>query len=158
VSEGVVAISDDRSLASFRPSSPLATTKKHASTKMSHIPSQIPSNQGIYVRGGAPANGLPKALAGAVIFATIERAVKLGLKAANIQYPAQLGGCILLFIVMCLTDIVDPSVASFVFNFLTPGAALLAKWFPVFFIPGLVMLPLSPPVGGTVDVSVNSKT
>jgi hypothetical protein len=64
VSDGVVATSADRSLAFFRPSSPLVTTK-HASTKMSYIPSQIASNHGIYVRGGAVANDLPKALAGA---------------------------------------------------------------------------------------------
>ena len=35
-----------------------------------------------------------------------------------------------------------------------PGAALIAKWFPIFFIPGLVLLPLSPPIGGPSEVSV----
>jgi hypothetical protein len=98
-------------------------------------------------------NGLPKALAGAIIFAMIEKIVKMTLQKLNIAYPAQLGACIVLFIVLCMTDaLISPTIALSIFTFLTPGAALLAKWFPIFFIPGLVLLPLSPPIGGTADV------
>jgi hypothetical protein len=118
-----------------------------------YLPSTKLLSDTVAVRGGAPTNGLPKALAGAVVFAAIEKAVKIGLKAANIQYPAQLGACILLFFVMCLVDLIDPKAALFLFDSLSPAAALLAKWFPIFFIPGLVLLPLSPPIGGTADVS-----
>lgn len=101
-------------------------------------------------------NGLPKALAGAITFAMIEKIVKMTLKTLNIAYPAQLGACIVLFVVLCITDaMISPTLASNIFAFLTPGAALLAKWFPIFFIPGLVLLPLSPPIGGTTDVRTN---
>lgn len=99
-------------------------------------------------------NALVQALAGTVVFAAIEKAVKLGLQAANVQYPAQLGACILLFAFMALLDVASPAAAQGLFVFLSPGAALLAKWFPVLFVPGLAMLPLSPSIGGTVDVSV----
>jgi hypothetical protein len=114
------------------------------------------------VRGGstttASNNGLPKAIAGAIIFATIEKLVKIGLKVSNIKYPAQLGACIVLFLILCITDSIAPQLAMSMYIFLTPGAALLAKWFPIFFIPGLVLLPLSPPIGGTMDVSYTLQT
>jgi uncharacterized membrane protein YeaQ/YmgE (transglycosylase-associated protein family) len=100
--------------------------------------------------------GLVQALAGTVVLAAIEQATKAGLKAINVQYPAQLGACILLFVTLCVLDLVAPAAASSVFAFLSPGAALLAKWFPIFFVPGLAMLPLSPSMGGTIDVRYSS--
>jgi len=39
-----------------------------------------------------------------------------------------------------------------VFEYLTPGANLLAKWLPVFFVPGLAMLPLAPSMGSPVEI------
>ena len=137
--------------------SPITTTEEISSLKEHRPAFKISPSDTLVSRGGAAVliqNGLPKALAGAVVFAAIEKAVKMGLSAANIQYPAQLGACILLFFVMCLTDVVNPKAAAYLFDSLSPAAALLAKWFPIFFIPGLVLLPLSPPIGGTVDVSV----
>ena len=148
----------------FRPKSQVAAVTAAAST--SPLFNDVGNHESILIRspqrGGATkaaagttitTNGLPKALAGAITFAMIEKMVKATLKQLNIAYPAQLGACIVLFVVLCLTDaLVSPSVASNIYTFLTPGAALLAKWFPIFFIPGLVLLPLSPPIGGTADV------
>ncbi len=150
----------------FRPNARVAVvTAAKTTPPFNDAVLDVPNNNEILIRqpqrGGAtkPAagttttNGLPKALAGAIVFAMIEKLVKATLKQLNIAYPAQLGACIVLFIVLCLTDaLISPSVASDIFTFLTPGAALLAKWFPIFFIPGLVLLPLSPPIGGTTDV------
>lgn len=96
---------------------------------------------------------LSQALAGTVAFAVIEYLVKRSLVVAQVKYPAGLGACILLFTILCLTDAVAPTVAHSVYAALSPGAALLAQWFPVFFVPGLALLPLSPSIGGTVDVS-----
>jgi hypothetical protein len=96
---------------------------------------------------------LARALAGAVAFAMIEQIVKRGLQLIQFKYPAGLGACILLFTSLCLTDLVAPSMAQQWYEALAPGAALLAQWFPVFFVPGLALLPLSPSIGGTVDVS-----
>jgi hypothetical protein len=105
------------------------------------------------LRGGvALDDNLVKALTGALAFAIIEQATKMGLKKANIAYPASLGGCVILFFFLCLVDLVSPSTANSIFQSLTPGAAILAKWFPIFFVPGLALLPLSPPIGGPMDV------
>jgi hypothetical protein len=159
LSEAVVANRDVRFVTTSSrttvtvPMSPKESIRNRSGVKN---PKQIQLSDGNFVRGGSPSNGLPNALAGAVFFAAIEKAVKIGLKAANVQYPAQLGACIALFAFMCLTDVVAPSVASQLFASLSPGASLLAKWFPIFFIPGLVLLPLSPPIGGSIDVCINS--
>jgi hypothetical protein len=96
---------------------------------------------------------LARALAGAAVFAAIEQIVKRGLQLIQFKYPAGLGACILLFTSLCVADLVAPSMAQQWYEALAPGAALLAQWFPVFFVPGLALLPLSPSIGGTVDVS-----
>jgi len=101
------------------------------------------------------ANTLPNAIAGTVAFAVIEKLVKLGLAKADIQFPGQLGACMVLFVVLCLLDAIGASsLSTAVFEALTPGAAILAKWLPVFFVPGLALLPLSKSIPGTVDVSI----
>jgi len=44
------------------------------------------------------------------------------------------------------------SLAQMLFQSLSPGAALLAKWLPVFFVPSLVTLPLADSVGTAGEV------
>ena len=60
-------------------------------------------------------------------------------------FPSSLAGCGALFLYLLL---VQPETASQVFASLQPGAALLAKWLPVFFVPSLVTLPLASGGGG----------
>ena len=118
-----------------------------------------PRPQPSVVRGGAAdvvvasRSTLPNAIAGTVAFAAFQKLVQRGLAEADIKFPAQLGACMALFVALCLLDLIQPSTAGAIFDALTPGTALLAKWFPVFFVPGLVLLPLSPSIPGTVDVS-----
>lgn len=98
------------------------------------------------------ANTLPNALAGSLVFAGIEQLTKMGLAKADVKFPAMLGGCLGLFFLLLLTEAISPSAAEAVFDGLTPAATLLAKWIAPFFVPGLVILPLSPSVGGTGEV------
>jgi CBS domain containing-hemolysin-like protein len=109
------------------------------------------------VRGGQVANTLPNAILGSIVMAIIEKVFKEGLNAADIKFPAGLGACIGLFFFLISLEFVSPSMATSVFQALSPGSALLAKWLPVMFVPGLVMLPLSPPIGGVSDVSTREK-
>lgn len=108
-------------------------------------------SKALEVRGGV-ANTLTNAVAGSVALALIEKAVKKGLAMAKIEFPGQLAACIVLFSFLLLVETVSPALANGIFNALTPGSALLAKWLPVFFVPGLVLLPLSKPIGGAVEV------
>lgn len=70
----------------------------------------------------------------------------------NIPFPAPLGGCLLLFFALLLVQTVKPGSGDKAFELLTPGANFLTKWMPVFFIPGLSMLPLAPSMGSSFEV------
>ncbi len=111
----------------------------------------LSSKKSLSVRGGV-ANTYPNAILGAAVFALIENGVKRSLKAADLNFPAQLASCIFLFAFLLLTEAVSPELANGMFSALTPGAGILAKWLPVFFVPALVMLPLSPSIGSSIEV------
>jgi hypothetical protein len=115
---------------------------------------QATQSAALTVRGGV-ANTFTNAIAGSVALALIEKAVKKGLAAAKIEFPGQLAACIVLFSSLLLIETVSPSTANGIFNALTPGSALLAKWLPVFFVPGLVLLPLSKSIGGSMEVCLS---
>ena len=104
-------------------------------------------------RGGD--NSQKDALTGVAMMTLIERATNKFLNAKGINFPSQLGGCIALLIFMLVGEIVIPGLGESVFLSLSPGAALLAKWLPVFFVPGLAMLPLAPSVGSGGEVRRN---
>lgn len=103
------------------------------------------------IRGGVE-NTLLNAVSGAAVMALIEKGVKMGFKAKNIDFPSQLGACLILFAFLLVTEVVNPDLANGIFSALSPGAAFLAKWLPVFFVPGLAMLPLAPKIGDTTEV------
>ena len=89
--------------------------------------------------------------------AVIEKVVKRVLKELNVQFPAMLGGCIALFVSLLLMEQISPAAAEASFSFLKPGADLVAKWFSMLFVPGLVLLPLSPSIGSNMEVRNVSK-
>jgi|UPI000581B078 putative effector of murein hydrolase len=134
----------------FRPHSRLSSLKV--------LPQTVPTTtagrpkEALALRGGV-ANTLPNAFVASIVMALIEKGVKEGLKAANVKFPAQLGGCIFLFSFMMLAEKINPELGNAIFEALSPGAGILAKWLPVFFVPGLALLPLSPKIGTSVDVA-----
>jgi hypothetical protein len=74
----------------------------------------------------------------------------------SIAFPSSLAGCGALFSSMILLDILsgsDKKWGEMVYNTLNPGATLLAKWLPVFFVPGLITLPLASGLGNVYEVS-----
>ena len=66
----------------------------------------------------------------------------------NLSFPSSLAGCGALFVTLLLSP---PSTAVSIFQQLQPGAVLLAKWLPVFFVPSLVTLPLSSGLGSLME-------
>lgn len=92
-----------------------------------------------------------KAIAGASALFVFDTIVRKTFRAQGIDFPAQLGGCIILFGFMLISEMVAPGVGDGLFKALSPGAALLTKWLPVFFVPGLAMLPLAPSIGTALD-------
>jgi putative effector of murein hydrolase LrgA (UPF0299 family) len=66
-----------------------------------------------------------------------------------ISFPSSLGGCCALFVTLLTLPF-----GQGLFNVLSPGAALLAKWLPVFFVPSLITLPLVGSVGNAAEVKI----
>lgn len=81
------------------------------------------------VRGGGINEADKKAIAGAAGFILMDSAVRRVFKANGITFPSQLAGCIMLLSTMLITNVIKPGVGDFVFDALTPGANLLAKWY-----------------------------
>ena len=67
----------------------------------------------------------------------------------SISFPASLAGCGALFSYFIL----GPAGSS-VHSSLAPGAAILAKWLPVMFVPSLIALPLAGGLGSRAEVSL----
>ncbi|GKY97026.1 hypothetical protein MPSEU_000661400 [Mayamaea pseudoterrestris] len=124
----------------------LRSTERPAVSQQSRQPAAALS-----VRGGIT-NSFANAIGGSVALAVIQQAVKQGLRSANIDFPDQLAACVVLFVSLLLIETVSPALANNIFNALSPGSALLAKWLPVFFVPGLVLLPLSKSIGGASEI------
>jgi putative effector of murein hydrolase LrgA (UPF0299 family) len=72
-------------------------------------------------------------------------------KRLAISFPSSLGGCCALFVTLLTLPVGDAF-----FKALNPGAALLAKWLPVFFVPSLITLPLAGNVGSATEVCSSS--
>ena len=109
-------------------------------------------SQALSQRGGGEEQ--KDAITGVVVMTLIERGVNKIFAAKGIKFPSQLGGCIALFFFLLLADVVSPGLGESVYASLTPGSGLLAKWLPVFFVPGLAMLPLAPSIGSGMEVSL----
>lgn len=111
-------------------------------------------------RGGKIDKEVPKAkpaifsdaVTGTIVLTLIERIVNKFFVQYGVKFPAQLGGCGLLFAFLVIADAVIPGFGNSIFEYLTPGTTLLTKWLAVFFVPGLAMLPLAPSVGSGLEV------
>jgi len=96
---------------------------------------------------------LNDAVTGTIVLTLIERIVNKFFVQAGVKFPAQLGGCGLLFAFLVIAEAAVPGVGNSIFEYLTPGTTLLTKWLPVFFVPGLAMLPLAPSVGSGLEIA-----
>lgn len=71
---------------------------------------------------------------------------RLAFARAKIRFPSSLAGCGVLLAAL----LVQPN--DKLYQQLQPGAELLAKWLPVFFVPSLVTLPLAEGLGSVSDL------
>jgi len=113
------------------------------------------SMQSIELRAGAQVLGslLSKERLGVGFFIVVDHLLRKVFKKSGISFPSQLAGCLILFVLMVIGNAVSSfPVGDQVFDMLSPGAAWLAKWLPVMFVPGLVMVPLAPSVGSSVEL------
>ena len=86
----------------------------------------------------------------AALLIALDVAFRKSFKALAISFPSSLAGCCLLLASMLTLPGVGPNL----FQTLSPGAALLAKWLPVFFVPSLITLPLVESIGSSTEVRI----
>lgn len=87
-------------------------------------------------------------IAGALAFILLDKFFSKAFQSANIRFPAQLGGCMILFGIMAMI----PPLGQYIYQALNPGAELMAKWIGVCLIGGVVTLPTAPSIGGFMDL------
>lgn len=87
---------------------------------------------------------------------------------AKIRFPSSLAGCGVVLVALLLAQVIivvgrrqgpnngaaaaNDDAESALYQTLQPGAALLAQWLPVFFVPSLVTLPLAEGLGSVSDL------
>mmetsp|Transcript_21179 Transcript_21179/g.41961 ORF Transcript_21179/g.41961 Transcript_21179/m.41961 type:complete len:568 (+) Transcript_21179:146-1849(+) len=121
-----------------------AITTTHASTKSSVNEGGSPFG---ILRGKV--DSLLPVVKSAVLYITLDLALAKAFARHSIAFPSALAGMVGLFGVLIGLDTFKGAEASgAAMALLAPGAALFAKWLPLFFVPSLVVLPLFPPPGG----------
>ncbi|XP_022996185.1 plastidal glycolate/glycerate translocator 1, chloroplastic-like [Cucurbita maxima] len=77
-----------------------------------------------------------------IILAT-DKILKKAFVAAAIKFPSALFGMFCIFTVLLALDSTVPSAATGVMNFFEPALLFIQRWLPLFYVPSLVILPLS---------------
>ena len=86
---------------------------------------------------------------------TMDVVLRKVFKKASISFPSSLAGCGALFATLLAVNQINVDLGEKFYNTLSSGAAVLAKWLPVFFVPSLVTLPLAPSMGSAAEVCEN---
>ena len=90
-----------------------------------------------------------KALLSAASFCVIDAAARAAFQRYRLTFPSPLAACSALFVTLLL---LPKKNANSLFEALSPGAKLLAKWLPVFFVPSLITLPLAGSFGSATEL------
>lgn len=137
----------------------LGTSSCHHTTRFNHEPSSRIRFSRITRRPGGILSAkttssegltrqLPQLISAAALF-LLDIFFRRLFRLLNLTFPSSLAGCGVLFAFLLS---VKQEKANTLFNQLQPGAALLAKWLPVFFVPTLITLPLSAGLGSFVEL------
>lgn len=136
-------------------SDPQAILKRKNVNKLTSAEIFQESQKAALAQRGGDGAGQKDAITGAIILTLIERGINKLFVAKGVKFPSMLGGCAALLFFLLLADLISPGLGELIFSSLSPGSALLAKWLPVFFVPGLAMLPLAPSVGNGLEVCLD---
>jgi hypothetical protein len=77
-----------------------------------------------------------------IILAT-DKLLKAAFVAAAIKFPSALFGMFCIFSVLVILDSTVPAAATGLMNFFEPALIFIQRWLPLFYVPSLVVLPLS---------------
>ncbi|KAF7801473.1 plastidal glycolate/glycerate translocator 1, chloroplastic-like [Senna tora] len=77
------------------------------------------------------------------IFLAVDLALNKAFAAAAIKFPSALFGMFCIFSVLLILDSTVPSAAMALMKFFEPAYMFIHRWLPLFYVPYLVVLPLS---------------
>lgn len=77
------------------------------------------------------------------LFLAMDFLLKKAFAAASIEFPSALFGMFCIFFVLIILDFAVPSAAVALMKFFEPGFMFIHRWLPLFYVPYLVVLPLS---------------
>ncbi|KAI5419059.1 variant 2 [Lathyrus oleraceus] len=77
------------------------------------------------------------------LFVATDKFLKQTFVTAGIKFPSALFGMFCIFSVLIILDSTVPSAATAVVNFFEPAFMFIQRWLPLFYVPSLVVLPLS---------------
>ncbi|KAG6636294.1 plastidal glycolate/glycerate translocator 1, chloroplastic [Carya illinoinensis] len=77
-----------------------------------------------------------------IILAT-DKILKKAFVVAAIKFPSALFGMFCIFSVLVILDSTVPAAATGLMNFFEPALLFIQRWLPLFYVPSLVVLPLS---------------
>ncbi|XWS62242.1 hypothetical protein CRYUN_Cryun07bG0193500 [Craigia yunnanensis] len=77
------------------------------------------------------------------IVLAMDKFLKKAFVAAAIKFPSALFGMFCIFSVLVILDTTVPAAATSLMNFFEPAIMFIQRWLPLFYVPALVVLPLS---------------
>ena len=77
------------------------------------------------------------------IILAMDKFLKKAFVAAAIKFPSALFGMFCIFSVLIILDSTIPAAAKSLMNFFEPALLFIQRWLPLFYVPSLVVLPLS---------------
>ncbi|XP_050205816.1 plastidal glycolate/glycerate translocator 1, chloroplastic [Mercurialis annua] len=77
------------------------------------------------------------------IIVAMDKLLKQAFVEAAIKFPSALFGMFCIFSVLTVLDTVIPAAATSLMNFFEPALLFIQRWLPLFYVPSLVVLPLS---------------
>ncbi|KAL5545078.1 hypothetical protein UlMin_008862 [Ulmus minor] len=77
------------------------------------------------------------------IILALDKILKKAFVAASIKFPSALFGMFCIFSILIILDSTVPVVATGLMNFCQPALVFIQRWLPLFYVPTLVVLPLS---------------
>lgn len=77
------------------------------------------------------------------IILAMEKFLKMAFEAAAIKFPSALFGMFCIFSILMILDSTIPDAATSLMSFFEPALLFIQRWLPLFYVPSLVVLPLS---------------
>lgn len=77
------------------------------------------------------------------VILAMDKLLKKAFVEASIKFPSALFGMFCIFTTLVLLDSTVPAAAKSVVNFFEPALLFIQRWLPLFYVPSLVVLPLS---------------